>query len=112
MAGLKTFMAGLKWAKNFVKRQNLQSKVVHGEAGSVNEGLIKEGMGEIREACKECPPSRIFNVDETGILWNLMPKRTYLSIRENQKTARGTKTISSRIAYLPKRAPMRTVPSR
>ena len=46
-AKLKTFMAGLKWPKNLVKRQNLQGKVVHGEAGSVNEGLIKEGMGEI-----------------------------------------------------------------
>ena len=94
MAELKTFMAGLKWAKNVVKRQNLQSKVIHGEASSVNEGLIKEGMGEIREAYKEYPPFRIFNVDEAGILWKLMPKRAYLSIREkNQKTARGTKTM-------------------
>lgn len=90
-AKLETFMAGQKWAKNFVKRQNLQSKVLHGEAGSVNPELIENGMSEIREACKEYPPSRIFNVDETGILWKLMPRRTYLSRRENRKTVRGTK---------------------
>ena len=48
-------------------------------------------MSEIREACKKYPPSRIFNVDETGILWKLMPRRTYLSSRGNRKTVRGTK---------------------
>lgn len=90
-AKLETFMAGQKWAKNFVKRQNLRSKVLHGEAGSVNPERIKESMNEIREACKKYPPSRIFNVDETGILWKLMPRRTYLSSRENRKTVRGTK---------------------
>lgn len=35
-AKLETFLAGQQWAKNFAKRQNLQSKVLHGETGSVN----------------------------------------------------------------------------
>lgn len=90
---LEVFMAGQTWVRNFVKRQDLQSKVLHGEAGSVDPELVKEGMTEIREACKKYPPSRIFNVDETGILWKLMAKRTYLSQRENRKTTRGTKAM-------------------
>lgn len=88
---LETFMAGETWCRNFLKRQNLRSKMLHGEAGSVNPELVKEGMEKIRDACKKYPPSMIFNVDETGILWKLMPKRTYLSTKENRKTARGTK---------------------
>ena len=90
---LETFQAGDKWAKNFVKRQNLVTKVLHGEAGSVNPNseVIKKGMETVIHACKEYPPSRIFNVDETGIFWKLMPKRSYLSASENVKTVRGTK---------------------
>ena len=41
---LKTFTAGFKWCENFVKRHNLKIKVLHGEAGSVNPELVKEGM--------------------------------------------------------------------
>ena len=48
-------------------------------------------MEKIREGCKKYEPSRIFNVDETGITWKLMPRRTYLSTKEDRKTARGTK---------------------
>lgn len=46
-------MAVGTWAGNFVKRQNLSRKVLHGEGGSVNPEGIKEGVEEIREACKE-----------------------------------------------------------
>lgn len=42
--GLDDFKAGEKWAKNFLKRNDLHSKVLHGEAGSVNHELIKKGM--------------------------------------------------------------------
>lgn len=83
---LETFQAGDKWAKNFVKRQNLVTKVLHGEAGSVNPNseVIKKGMETVIHACK-------VYVDETGIFWKLMPKRSYLSASENVKTVRGTK---------------------
>ena len=84
---------GWKWFRNFVQRQNLKIKVLHGEAGSVNVELVKEGMEKIREACKKYPPCRIFSVDETGIMWKLMPRRTNLSIKADRKTARGTKGI-------------------
>ena len=79
---LEMFRAGEKWCRNFVQRQNLKIKVLHGEAGSVNAQLVKEGMEKIREACKNYPPCWIFNVDETGIMWKLMPRRTYLSTKQ------------------------------
>ena len=44
----------------------MSSIVLHGEAGSVDDGAIAEGLDEIREACQEYKMENIFNVDETG----------------------------------------------
>ncbi|CAB1103823.1 unnamed protein product [Ectocarpus sp. CCAP 1310/34] len=90
---VEDFKAGQRWAKNFVKRNKIQSVRLHGEAGSVDKEAIKEGMGEIRALCEKYPARFIFNVDETGLQWKLMPKRTYLSTSENRKTARGSKSM-------------------
>ena len=87
------FMVGDKWIKKITKRHNLVSNVLHGEAGSVDTDLIKKGMNEVCKACKKYQPARIFNVDETGLFWKLMPKLSYLSTSENRKTARGTKNM-------------------
>ena len=48
-------------------------------------------MEKVIEACKKYPSARIFNVDETGMFWRLMPRRSYLSTSEDLKTVRGTK---------------------
>ena len=90
---LDAFMAGDKWTENFTKRHSLVSKVLHGEAGSVDTALFKKGMDEVCEACKKYQPARIFNVDENGLFWKLLPKRSYLSTSKNRKTARGTKSV-------------------
>ncbi|CAB1101968.1 unnamed protein product [Ectocarpus sp. CCAP 1310/34] len=73
----KSMRAGERWAKNFVKRNKIQSVRLHGEAGIVDKEAIKF----------------IFNVDETGLQWKLMPRRTYLSTSEDRKTARGSKSM-------------------
>ena len=48
---LEDFMAGDKWAKNFVKRNGLSSQRLNGEAGSVNPVLIKKDIDEIKALC-------------------------------------------------------------
>ena len=48
-------------------------------------------MEAIRDEREKCQLESIYDVDETGLQWKLMPKRTYLSTHEDQKTARGTK---------------------
>ncbi|CAB1111078.1 unnamed protein product [Ectocarpus sp. CCAP 1310/34] len=90
---VEDFKAGERWAKNFVKRNQIQSVRLHGEAGSVDKEAIKEGMEEIRALCEKYPARFIFNVDETGLQWKLMPRRTYLSTSEDRKTARGSKSM-------------------
>ena len=74
----------------------MSSTVPHGEAGSVDVEYIAEGMEAIRLTCLDYDMENIFNVDETGIFFRLLPKRTYLSIAENRKTARGTKAMNAK----------------
>lgn len=90
-ARVEDFKAGERWARNFVKRNSIDSVRLHGEAGSVNKEAIKEAMEELRALCAKYPARLIFNVDETGLQWKLMPRRTYLSNLEDRKTARGSK---------------------
>ncbi|CAB1098723.1 unnamed protein product [Ectocarpus sp. CCAP 1310/34] len=87
---LEDVKAGERWAKNFVKRNKIQSVGLHGE---VDKEAIKEDMEEIRALREKYPARFIFNVDETGLQWKLMPRRTYLSTSEDRKTARGSKSI-------------------
>ena len=92
-ARVEDLKAGEKCAKNFVKCNKIQSVRLHGEAGSVDHAAIKEGMEEIRALCAKYPARFIFNVDEIGLQWKLMPSRTYLSTKEDRKTTRGSKSM-------------------
>ena len=90
-ARVKDFKAGERWARNFVKRNSIDSVRLHGEAGSVNKEAIKETMEELKALCAKYTAGLIFNADEIGLQWKLMPRRTYLSNLEDRKTARGSK---------------------
>lgn len=93
---LRMFGASEKWVRNLVNRHNLTSVVLHGEAGSLDAEAAAEGMAAIRRACSKYKVENIFNVDETGIYYRLLPKRTYLSTTEKRKTARGTKGMKAK----------------
>ncbi|CAN0500057.1 unnamed protein product, partial [Ectocarpus sp. 12 AP-2014] len=90
------FTASDRWAKNFIARNGMASTVLHGEAGSVDDAAIAEGVEKIREACKDYKLDNIFNVDETGIFFRLLPNRTYLANWENRMLARGTKGMKAK----------------
>lgn len=93
---LTSFAASEKWAKNFVSRHGMIHTRLHGEAGSVDDEAIEEGMAKIRDETKKYDLNNIFNVDETGIFFRLLPNRTFLSKGENRKTARGTKGMKAK----------------
>ncbi|CAB1108038.1 unnamed protein product [Ectocarpus sp. CCAP 1310/34] len=50
---LEGLTASDRWAKNFVARNGMASTVLHGQAGSVDDETIAEGVEKIREACKD-----------------------------------------------------------
>ena len=71
-ARVEDFRAGQEWAKNFVKRNKINSVGLHvrlhAQAGSsIDHEAIKKGMEEVRAHCEKYPARFIFNVDETGL---------------------------------------------
>ena len=72
---LEGFEPSEQWAKNFVVHNGRTRNRLHGETGSVNPELFANGMEEFREECKNYLLENIYNVNETGIQWKIMPKR-------------------------------------
>lgn len=72
----------------------MSSIILRREAGSMDADIIAKGM-EMRKTCEGYQTKFILDVDETGILYGLLPKKTYLAHGENCKTVRGAKGVKS-----------------
>lgn len=90
------FSTSEAWVKKFISRRNLKSLTLHGQAGSVNDEAIADGLERVRSVCAEYDPECIYNVDETGLFFKVLPKRTYLAPGENRKTTRGVKGMTAK----------------
>merc|ERR1739842_289756 len=77
------FNASNGWARNFLKRHNIHSVRTQGEMGSNKEVNAKEFVDKLRDELidRGIAPKIIvrilLNIDETGIVYKSVPKRTY-----------------------------------
>ena len=77
------FTASNGWARNFLKRHNIHSVRTQGEMGSNKEVDAKEFVDKLRNELidRGIAPKIIvrilLNIDETGIVYKSVPKRTY-----------------------------------
>ncbi len=88
---LQGFVACRHWASRFIKRNGLVSRSLHAQAASVNVETAASDMAALRESPAQFDPSNVSNMDETGILYRLLPKRTYLLQCEARTKARCTR---------------------
>lgn len=79
----------------FVKRNGLKSITLHGQAGSVDEAKIALEMRALREEVNIYKLQNVFNVDKTGLMYRLMPRRSYVEATE-RLTVRGTKVMQAK----------------
>jgi hypothetical protein len=68
---IPNFKASRGWWDRFRKRWCLQRHVFHGEASSVDleSTTITTGIQEIKEKLAAVPADRVFNMDETGLMY-------------------------------------------
>ena len=93
---LKNFKASVNWAKKWARHRGaLVNTLLHGEAGGVNDDAIAEKLVEITQIMTEYDADNIFNVDETGLFYHLLPRRSYVKIN-NKKDKRGKKGMNSK----------------
>ncbi|XP_035214767.1 tigger transposable element-derived protein 1-like, partial [Stegodyphus dumicola] len=97
----ETFVASRRWFNRFKHRNNLHNIKITGEAASGDTKAAAEFPAILKKKIIEegnYPPELVFNVDETGLFWKRMPKRTFLSREE--KRAPGFKAAKDRLTLL------------
>lgn len=74
---IDTFHASNGWLEKFAQRHSISFKTVQGEAGAIDMVELGDWQVQIlRDSLKEFSPDDIFNVDETGLFWQLLPNKT------------------------------------
>ena len=73
---LSSFSASDGWLAGFKTRYYLKSYRLHGEAASVPLQDLEESQNQLREILAEYQPKNIFNADETGLFFRLLPNQT------------------------------------
>ena len=75
--GADKFTASEGWLSNFKKRHSLVFRRVQGEAGQVDNGALQDWQNTIlRRELDRFLPENIYNVDESGLFWKLLPNKT------------------------------------
>lgn len=62
------------WLDRFKQRYHIKQHLRHGEAGSVSE-TAEEEMKGLQTIAGEFAEGDIYNIDETGLFWKMMPSR-------------------------------------
>ena len=73
---LSTFEASSGWVKNFKKRYGIKSRLLHGESEGIDSEKEQLAREELRKETSSYLPDNIFNADETGLFFRMMPSRT------------------------------------
>ena len=73
---LDGFKASSHWIQNFKHRFHINVQVLHGEAASADGLSVHVGRAMLPELLKGVDPHDIYNMDETGLNYRALPKRS------------------------------------
>lgn len=76
---------------NFIKRNNIIKEKIRGDSGSVPLSIINDWVTKLKEIIKDYEPMNIFNADEFGLFYKLMPNSTYIFNGKKCKTGKISK---------------------
>ncbi|GBP89083.1 Tigger transposable element-derived protein 4 [Eumeta japonica] len=96
--GKENFECSSSWVQRFRARHNIVAKKVCGEAAGVPEGVTEKWLSHKWPALSEgYTPEEIFNADETGLFYNLIPDKT---LKFKGEECKGGKLSKTRITLL------------
>ncbi len=91
---LKTdFKASWQWLNRFRVRRGLQKMLFHGEGTEVNKSnpRLLAALYNLYAIIAQYDPENIYNMDETGLFFRLLPRYSLLMLDEDISTIRGKK---------------------
>ena len=94
------FKASGGWFEKLKKRSGIHSVVRHAEAASSDKAAADKFKVEFKQCvnAEQYVPQQVFNMDETGLFWKKMPRRTYITREE--KSMPGHKPMKDRLTLL------------
>ena len=97
--GVESFKGSSGWLTNFLNRKGIVSTKLFGEGGEVdkNDPVLQQKLRELEELLCEYEYEHIYNMDETGLFYRVVPRHTTLLPSENKNTTRGKKAQKERV---------------
>lgn len=95
-----SFNASDGWFSNFKKRFGIRRLAVVGEKLSSQAEYVQPFKNELELLIKRhhLTEQQLYNADETGLFWKILPNKTFVSATE--KTAPGRKLSKERLTFL------------
>jgi hypothetical protein len=93
------FKASWQWLSQFRVRRGLQKMLLHGEGAKVNKsdlGLMA-ALDDLYAIIAQYDPENVYNMDETGLFFRLLPRYSLLMPDEDISTTRGKKKSKDRV---------------
>ena len=74
--GVQDFGYSKGWLQKFKRRHIISKRVAHGEADSADPIVVSQGRLQLQEDLAAYDPNDIYNMDETGLFYRLLPNAT------------------------------------
>jgi hypothetical protein len=96
------FKASWQWLSRFRVRHGLQKILLHGEGAEVNKNdpELLAALEELYEIISNYKPENVYNMDETGLFFRLLPRYSLLMPEEDLSTTRGKKKSKDRLSLI------------
>jgi len=96
------FKASWQWLSRFRVRRGLQKMLLHGEGAEVNKfdlGLMA-ALDDLYAIIAQYDPENVYNMDETGLFFCLLPRYSLLMPDEDISTTRGKKKSKDQVSLI------------
>lgn len=96
------FKASWGWLASFRSRKGLKASLLYGEGAEVNkeDPDLLNALDALYNVIKQYPPACIYNMDETGLFFRLLPRYTLLMRNKDMKSVRGKKRAKDRVTLV------------
>jgi len=75
--GHTDFTANHNWVEMFKQRRGIVSHSINGESATVDETVVEDYVSTtLPNLLRDYDPKDVFNMDETGLFYKLLPNRT------------------------------------
>ena len=97
LLGIENFKASDGYIAGLKKRYLIEFRNEHGESFSVDQNVVEKWKSKLSDLIKDKQAKDIYNIDETGLFWKLLPTKTFAFQSESRH---GIKQIKDRITVV------------